>query len=373
MSDAEVLARVALSRVGEPGDQNLGAWVDRVGPVAAVEDLARGRCPLRRAESYLARFARVRPHEDLEGAAAAGVRVLVPGTPGWPTQLDDLGTGAPLLLWLRGPADLRLSALCSVAVVGSRAATRYGELVASDLSATFGAEGWTVVSGGAYGIDAAAHRGALAVDATTVAVLANGADQMYPRGNDALLARVADTGLIVTELAPGEHPTRTRFLERNRVIAALSRGTVVVESAVRSGALGTASRAADLGRPVMGVPGPVTSVTSAGVHARIRDHEAVLVTSAAEVLELLRPLGANGSSTDAGSDTPQPPDPLAALPSDLRAVHDALSVRRARDLADLAVRAFVPESAVLGLLGDLQVRGLSERVPGGWRLRRGAP
>ena len=175
----------------------------------------------------------------------------------------------------------------AVAVVGARACTVYGEHVAGDLAAGLGDRGWTVVSGGAYGIDAAAHRGSLAVDAPTVAVLACGVDVAYPAAHDGLLRSVRAMGVVVSELPPGARPTRRRFLDRNRVIAALGRGTVVVEAALRSGALNTAGHADELSRTVMAVPGPVTSAASAGCHELLRARGAALVTDAADVLDLV--------------------------------------------------------------------------------------
>ena len=153
----------------------------------------------------------------------------------------------------------------SVAIVGSRASTAYGEHVAGELGHQLAERGWTVVSGGAFGIDAAAHRGALAAEAPTVAVLACGVDRPYPAAHGALLHRIAETGLLVSEWPPGAAPHRHRFLVRNRLIAALTRGTVVVEAAARSGAQATARRARKLGRQVLVVPGPVTSAMSVGL------------------------------------------------------------------------------------------------------------
>ena len=178
-----------------------------------------------------------------------------------------------------------------MAVVGSRSATTYGADVAGDIAATLARETWTVVSGAAFGIDQAAHRGALVNRGPTVAVLACGADRAYPSAHRNLIDYVADVGLVVSEAPPGCAPTRIRFLARNRLIAALSRGVVVVEAAVRSGALNTASWAVGLGRTVMGVPGPVTSAPSAGVHQLIRARDALLVTSGEEVLEAVAPMG----------------------------------------------------------------------------------
>jgi DNA processing protein len=142
----------------------------------------------------------------------------------------------------------------------------------------------TVISGGGYGIDAAAHTSALAAEGVTVAVLACGPDQVYPSGHQDLLKAIGRNGVIVSEYPPGQRPSRRRFLARNRLIAALSAGTVVVEAAVRSGTMVTARHAQQLERPVMAVPGPVTSVQSSGCHQLIRDGVATCVTSAGEVI-----------------------------------------------------------------------------------------
>jgi DNA processing protein len=370
VDEVELHARVALCRIAEPGDAKFGAWVDEHGPVELLDRLRSAHSGLVRAERYLARVEGVdvdaQVRSDIDAAEHAGAALVVPGTSGWPQQLDDLGTRRPLLLWVRGPADLRLAALHSVAVVGARASTRYGDRIAGELAAGLAEHRWTVVSGGAYGIDAAAHAGALVGGGVTVAVLATGVDQTYPRGNDALLARVLDSGLLVSELHPGARPWRSRFLERNRVIAALTRGTVVVEAAARSGAISTATRAADLNRHVMGVPGPVTSPMSSGVHDRIREGSAVLVTGVADVLELVAPVG-EVASLPPPHDTPRA---LDGLDPRLRALHEPLSVRRPLELAAVARAAGVPEAEALSGLGELVLRGLAERTDDGWRARR---
>ncbi len=202
-----------------------------------------------------------------------------------------LGVARPYALWLRGEADLRYCCLQSVSIVGARAASAYGTHVGTEMAAALAARGWAVVSGAAYGIDACAHQGALAADGVTIAVLACGVDHAYPAGHYDLLASIAAQGVLVSEWPPGRTPNRLRFLIRNRVIGALTRGTVVVEAGLRSGALNTARHARDLHRPVMAVPGPVTSEVSAGCHKIIREWGAICVTSAQDVLELLTPLG----------------------------------------------------------------------------------
>lgn len=225
--------------------------------------------------------------------------LIEPGTAGWPTQLADLGKGQPKRLWVAGTGDLRLLALRSVAIVGARNATAYGIATAGMLAADLTAAGWVVVSGAALGIDAAAHRGALAAGAT-VAVLAGGVDVASPRSNAALLNRIAAAGLIVSEQPPGSEPAKHRFLERNRLIAGLARAVVVVEAAHRSGALNTANWAEQLGRHVLAVPGPASSPMSRGTHALIRERQAVLVQDADDVLEVLEPLAGRQSDVSDG-------------------------------------------------------------------------
>jgi DNA protecting protein DprA len=230
--------------------------VRRFGAVAALKAVRTGQVPsglvsagkegkrlVEHIERWRVRLPSADPEADLTVCAKLGGRMVCPGDPEWPTQLDALEDRAPYGLWLRGPADLRFGCLRSIAVVGARAATSYGTRVAADMGAELSGRGWTVVSGGALGIDAAAHRGALAAGGTTIAVLANGVDYAYPPRNDGLLNEIGDSALLVSEWPPGTTPTRLRFLVRNRVIAALTNGTVVVEADIRSGALNTAKYA----------------------------------------------------------------------------------------------------------------------------------
>ncbi len=369
MAEEERLARVALARVGEPGDAVMGRWLAEVGPVTAwntVRDDGRDRPfgPQRWAGMRL-RAHRADPAADLGRAAACGARFVCPGDAEWPSQLDDLGAARPTGLWVRGEASLRLLALRSVAVVGSRACTDYGGYVTAELARSLADRGWTVVSGAAYGIDGAAHQGALRAGGPTVAVLACGVDNGYPAGHRELLGRIRQCGLVVSELPPGEHPTRHRFLQRNRVLAALTRGTVVVEAAPRSGALATARHAARLGRHLMGVPGSVFSAQSEGVHQLLRS-EAVLVARADEVIELV---GAMGELAE--------PAPTVARPRDLldeasATVLEAVPVRGEAAVREIAAGACVSELAALARLLELRALGFVERTGETWALRREA-
>src|SRR5579875_1491333 len=306
--DRDHVARALLTYMAEPGDPVLAAWLEVTTPADAVAAISAGRLPKLPAMrpgslgdlqtekvehafgSWRQRLGDHPGELDLDEFRRAGIRLVCPGDSEWPTQLDTLGVARPYALWLRGEADLRYCCLQSVSIVGARASSAYGSHVGTEMAAALAERGWTVVSGGAYGIDGCAHRGALAADGVTIAVLACGVDHAYPAGHRDLLASIAAQGVLVSEWPPGRTPTRLRFLVRNRVIGALSRGTVVVEAGLRSGALNTARHARDLGRPVMAVPGPVTSEVSAGCHKIIREWGAVCATGAHDVIELLTPL-----------------------------------------------------------------------------------
>ncbi|MFD6293754.1 DNA-processing protein DprA [Streptomyces sp. NPDC060235] len=368
--DGERRARVTLSRVVEPGDEVCGRWVREVGAREAVRWLSGGEGQPRgmtdsRWAGLRARAERADPEGDLGRAREAGVRFVCPGDSEWPAQLDDLGDGRPLGLWVRGLSSLRIWALRSVAVVGARACTEYGAHMAATLGAGLAERGWVVVSGGAYGVDGAAHRGALGAGGATVAVLACGVDRPYPRGHTQLISRIAEQGLVIGELPPGDHPTPSRFILRNRVIAALTRGTVVVEAAYRSGALVTARAAQRLGRFTMGVPGPATSSLSAGVHELLRG-EAVLVTDAAEVAELVGDMG------ELAPDRRGPVLPRDLLPPGAQRVLAALPARRPAAVDAIARGAATTTDDAVGRLYELRALGFVERHGDGWKLTRQA-
>lgn len=359
----ELAARLALAAVVEPGDAAVGRAVRQQGAEAVWAALRAGTPPAGTRPGYALRAATVEQPALLPAVLACGARMVAPGDAEWPTQLADLGDAAPLLLFVRG-GDVRLAAVRSLAVVGARAASAYGVAAATDLAAELADRGWSVVSGGAYGIDAAAHRGALAAAGCTVAVLACGVDTAYPRGNSALLDRLAADGTLVSELPPGEHPTRSRFLERNRVIAALTRGTLVIEAAARSGALNTAAIAGRLNRHVLGLPGPVTSPLSVGVHAMLRREETGcrLVTCAAEVVEEVGTVG------ELAPEVPRPVRARDGLAPAALATVEALPARGGVDVRRLAVGAALAEDEVRSALAELRLLGLVVEHPDGWAL-----
>nr|WP_297425530.1 DNA-processing protein DprA [uncultured Actinotalea sp.] len=427
--DEVLLARAAWSRLTEPGDPVAGALVGVLGPVEAW-DLVRGslgaagavgaagsggsvgrsgragasgssgvasrassapdamiramgsvlptsaRSAHRLAtalERWGPRLAAVDAPREVHRHRARGGHLVVPEDPRWPRGLDDLGVQAPHALWVCGDPSVLTASARGAAVIGARACTAYGEHVTAEVVAGVVGAGRVVVSGGAYGIDAAAHRAALASGGVTVAVLAGGVDRLYPAGNARLLRAAQDSGALVSEVPPGGVPSRQRFLQRNRLIAALSGATVVVEAAWRSGALSTASRAAALLRPVGAVPGPVTSAASAGCHRLLRDGAAVCVTDAPEVLELLAgagPAPVPDTAVGRSATVADGLDPVA------RRVLDALPVRAWADVASVTRVAGVSAPEARGALGLLELAGLADRDGDRWRRsasRSGAP
>jgi DNA processing protein len=374
-SAEERAARAALAALAEPGAPS-GVGVARavlaVGPGPVLAAIRAGDSRLDRDGRMIRRATEVDGAAILGQGAVLGGRFVCPGDGEWPggvdvlEHTDDSGPRAgppPLGLWVRGRLELAAAVERSVAVVGSRAATEYGMRVAADIAADLAAAGWTVVSGAAYGIDAAAHRGALAVGGTTVAVLACGVDTAYPSGHAGLLQRIADEGIVVSELPPGSRPSRPRFLARNRLIAAMTCGTVVVEAAARSGALNTAGWAVDIGRELMVVPGPVTSATSVGCHDLVRKGAATLVTDGAEVIDMVGELG-----RDAAVEPPRESRPWDDLGPVTRDVLEAMPARGPVTVDRICYDTGLSASACLGALTELSIGGLVASDAAGWRL-----
>lgn len=371
---SERIARAALSRLAEPGDVRLAALVGQLGANQVFELLRAEEDIAGVYTDVAARLQGLDPERELGEAEARGIRFICPEDDEWPAPVDDLDRaepvqsrgGAPLGLWAKGPLLLNEACTRSASVVGSRSATTYGAGVASDIAAHLAEAGVCVVSGAAFGIDQAAHRGALSMKGPTVAVLACGVDRIYPSAHKNLLDYIADVGLIVSELPPGCSPTRLRFLSRNRVIAALTLGTVVVEAAARSGALNTANWATRLNRVLMGVPGPVTSAPSEGVHELIRTRDASLVTRGADVLELLSPVGLRMVEPRRGAARPRD-----ALKERDQQVLEAVPVAKAVHCDSIARTAGQSVPAVLETLDRLRSLGFVVESDGRWRLRDG--
>tara|TARA_A100001388_G_scaffold228391_1_gene179915 strand:- start:2478 stop:3707 length:1230 start_codon:yes stop_codon:yes gene_type:complete len=371
-------ARIALAAVCEPGEAGLADVIDSDGPtatVAALLDADRQRPKMPRADALRRRLEELDLDALIDRGRDIGARVVVPGDGQWPGRMNELRAHRPLALWCWGEADPRLMALRSVAIVGARACTRYGEWVAREWSAELAQDDVTVISGGAYGIDSAAHRGALAVDGVTICVLAGGVDTPYPRGNEGLFAEIVDRGLLVSEAPPGETVRRRRFLTRNRLIAALASATCVVEAAHRSGSVTTASNAAELNRPVLAVPGSVTSEKSRGTHRLVHEGVAMLAADVSDVRAVLpdfeRAHGASPHDSRSRSRRHATHDE-AAVHSDerpisrvLQEVLDAVPTPRwsteGMSLDDIAVRSGVSGSQARTCLAQAEEMGLVQQ------------
>ncbi len=374
----EVFARASWTGIAEPGDRAAGVAIAALGAVGALTALVERWSPDRldgvlaeagsteltvtELEKAIARWSpRVASPPALAAlrqAARLGVRLLTPAGPHWPARIDELGPHAPIALWLRGNEATLDTLDSSIALVGARAATGYGEHVTMEASAGLVDRGYTIVSGAAYGIDGMAHRAALASSGQTVAFLAGGVDRFYPSGHEQLLTRIVESGAVLSELPCGSSPTKWRFLQRNRLIAAVSQATVVLEAGARSGSLNTAGHASTLGRPLGAVPGPVTSPASAGCHRLLRDFAAVCVTTADEMAELA-PLGETAVSDD-------PASSLADPTSDHVRVLDALSRRSPRGVERIASLSGLSVTSVRSVLGALELEGVVAERERGW-------
>ena len=382
--DADRMARIALTWLAEPGNRVVWQLVQAAGAEATLDRLLRGDIPdstLRTA--VISRSSAGDPRRLAELALGRadrlGARVVVPADPEWPIAVDDLATlevdgggrvnrdvRPPLCLWVRGGWALHEAFARSVAVVGARAATAYGLHVTSDLAFGLAEQEWTVVSGGAFGIDAQAHRAALTAGGRTVAVLACGVDRPYPMGNAAMFEQIADSGLLMSEWPPGAEPLRHRFLIRNRVIAAATAGTVLVEAAARSGAVQTMSRTVALNRRAMVVPGPVTSAMSVGCHELLRRHpEARVVTGLPHVLDEVGRIGEYVAAPIRGRDHARD-----HLDEESALVLEAVPLRGTAQPEQLAAKAGLGVRTVLRRLSLLEMAGLVERREGGVALVR---
>jgi len=378
LSDDAALDRYAIAvwdQLVEPGDSVAGRLVAARGPLLALDALIAGT-PLdeltarERTEArkrWLPRLSAQAVADTLRIAGARDVALVTRDDAVWPGQLDDLESHAPLCLWVRGDAGVLARLQPSVAVVGARAASGYGDLVARELAAELAATGVPVVSGGAYGIDGAAHRAALSAGGVTVALLAGGAERAYPAGHTQLIDDIAQTGAVVSEVPCGSAPTKWRFLQRNRLIAALTTATVVVEAGWRSGSLNTAGHASQLGRALGAVPGPITAPASAGTHRLIRESDAVCITSADDVLELLGSWAPSSGRGTAAAAAGSAATAAARRTDDATRVQDALSNRVGRDADEVARRAGMAVDEVRILLGMLQLEGSVHAGVDGWR------
>jgi len=394
----ERFACATWSGLAEPGDRLAGRAIQQLGAVRALTAVVEHWDPERFAaalseagdavgaddmaqaiDRWMPRLKSNTALIALRQAARFGARLLTPSDALWPSRLNDLDWHAPSALWVRGTDEALSGIDRGLALVGARAATGYGEHITMEASAGLVDRGYTIVSGAAYGIDGMAHRAALASRGLTVAFLAGGVDRFYPSGHDALLGRIVESGVVISELPCGSPPTKWRFLQRNRLIAAASMATVVLEAGWRSGSLNTAGHAAALGRPLGAVPGPVTSAASAGCHRLIRDYDAVCVTNPDQMAELA-PLEhtrfavddetgpEHTASTSASTEAAD-----AGNPSATEAIRllDALSARSARTSDDVAARSGLAISTVRAQLGLLELDGRATESQSGWKRVKG--
>ncbi len=315
----ERVSRTVLSLVVDPGDKLTGRIVQQVGGIATVallesDDLVPG---LSRVDAgvWRARYARFLEGDNVGRLIARTNQVLenqefktlIPSDPAWPQGLNDLGTEAPLMLWVKGDIELLSGKLTDrVTVTGSRSATAYGLGVTRDLVAHLTSREKVIVSGGSFGIEMAAHQVALAERGRTIVLMPCGLDCFYPRANSHLFEEIEASGLLVSERPLRVPPMRQDLIARGRLMAALSGTTVVVESGIRSGAITVARKADQLGRCVAALPGPITSKMSTGTNRLIQQGTASLVTSPSEVINLLndkfqKHSSALGSTTTLGS------------------------------------------------------------------------
>lgn len=383
------------ARLAEPGDRAAGTVVSHLGLTRSIDWLTAHYAgsqdatlvrllddmgidhPSQRKKlgEHLARWqlrwADLDVDQEEKAARILGARIITRGHDLWPTALDDLMEESPFCLWALGNPDLRDFAEGGISIVGARAASAYGEHVTANLVSELVSQGHPILSGGAYGIDAVAHRAALASHGITAAVMAGGIDQLYPAGNTNLLRNViAQDGTVLTELPPGSVPSRVRFLRRNRLIAALTKVTVVVEAAWRSGTLSTANHAFEIGRAVGAVPGPVTSVQSAGCHRLLKESAAQCVTDAQDIIELA---GFNVRSQGTGTELARQGelefgDRLTdSLNPIEKLVFDVLSPRTLRTLDEVATRSGVTMGEAMAAVAQLESRKVIERVGYKWR------
>ncbi|MDS0137942.1 MULTISPECIES: DNA-processing protein DprA [unclassified Amycolatopsis] len=369
-------ARAYLLRVAEPPAPAVVAFVSAHGPIAAAARIRRGDCPDEVLKVTEARSGYDLVSQDFARAAEAGARLVVPEDdewPAWPLHAIDVAAQCgvaeavqPLALWVVGDVALGTAADRAVAIVGARAATDYGEHHAAEFAYGLAGRNVPVFSGAAYGIDGAAHRGALAAEGITAAVLGCAVDAGYPAGHVGMLKRVVRSGgAVISEYPPGTPPARHRFLVRNRLIAALTEGTLVVEAGRRSGARNTAGTAGAFGKVVMALPGPVSSGMSVGCHELIRDAKATLVSTVDEVLETVGHFGI--AEEPVAGRLRRRTDRLG--PEALRAF-EALVVRADRSDAEVAAESGLPLRRVRALLPELEIDGFAVRGESGWRRRK---
>ena len=282
-----LIARAQLFAAIEGGSASWNEEIMKLGPVEVRDRLLKNEYST--AGKITDRLKLSSGEEIISEITKAGAFILTPEDVDWPVSLNDLAV-PPIALLVKGQREYLPNLVNSISIVGTRNPTQYGARIAGDFGVGVADHEWAVISGGAIGIDAAAHKGCLVGEGVTVAVLGGGFNKNYPATHERLFAEISESGLLISEVMPDVPAIPHRFLTRNRLIAALSKATVVVEAAFRSGSLRTARDAAEIFRPVMAVPGPINSPTSECCHRLIIERVAELVSSVSEVMELVKPI-----------------------------------------------------------------------------------
>lgn len=370
---SQIAAYAWLSRVFEPGHPALWAYIEQYGAVEVATQIRHDDAPQVLTRAAGCRALVDQAMTDLEQSAAQGIRLVTPTSDEWPiaavrTMARAAAAGGervvpPLALWVKGESLANLLPR-AVAIVGARAASAYGAYVAREIAGGCAHRDYTIISGGAFGIDHAAHSAAIAAQGGAIAVLAGGIDQLYPRANAALLRQVGQQGALVSEFPLGSENFKHRFLIRNRLVAGLALGMVVVEAGVRSGARATAARCRDLGLPLMAVPGPVTSASSTGCLELLREEGTIAVGTAAHVLEAVGMIGNDLAAPRRGS-----ANPIDALDPQKARILDAVPLRGSRTIEEIAVAAAAEIPLTLATLSELELRGFVDCSLGVWRRR----
>ncbi len=286
----ETDAHLVLSWISDISDQKTNKFLSQNGSIATIAQISSKKPENNAEKRRLARLSALTHIDYLkELLAKETINYISPLDPQWPNQLIDLGSNSPFGLFTKGDQTLLLNE--SISIVGTRKSTVYGNTIAAEFAFDLATIGFNIVSGGAIGIDTSSHHGALNAQGKTICVQANGLSKLYPSKNDFLFQKINNVGLIISEYPPGRNPVKNYFLDRNRIIAALSKSTIVVEAAEISGALSTARHALRMQRLVMAVPGSINSLTSEGTNALIRNREAESVANLEQILELVLPLG----------------------------------------------------------------------------------
>jgi DNA processing protein len=368
---SEFGAFIALAHLCEPADEGINKRLALgTSPVEVLEMLSTTGFPRRDNAAFLHKLDALNIEAELEFAQKIGARVLTRGHEGWPTQLNSLGAAQPWALWAMGSIDFRVVALSSVTIVGTRACTPYGAGIASQWAADLGTWGTSVFSGGALGIDSHVHRGALSVGTPTVAVLASGVHARYPSSHEHLFTQIIDSGAIISESPPREPAKKRRFLARNRILAGLTKATCVIEATDRSGTSSTAREALNMNRIVAGVPGSIHSPTSLGVNRLLKHKDVHVVTSSADLQELVSGFNPLKKSlvckTGGGEDSRRAHDWRELSETDYE-IWELLPKRVGIGIDVLSQKTGRSRLNLLARLSELHLTGFVENTEGNWR------